>query len=265
MVALKVAEVPGWYMERLGETFWDYGVPTFAVLIGSWTMFCAVVDLVIRTGWYEHLKLQPHSKTSGKMFWNGCRDSAFNWAWLALITPFSGPVFQALFPKEIETPPVFELFKMSLFSVCIFDFWFYCFHRTLHEYPTLYKKYHKPHHLYTATFVWMSHAQHPVEIMLNSIGTLAGPLIWSYCIASEPCVNVYMIWFWFAQIQLFGVVDHCGYDFGISPFFFFHFPFLLDTYDHDEHHRLLKVSYGGMFKIWDWFGGTVAIRPKKSV
>lgn len=104
----------------------------------------------------------------------------------------------------------------------------------------------------------MSHAQHPVEIMLNGIGTVGGPLIYSYIISQRPCISIYLLWVWFAIIQFFGVTDHCGYNFGISPLFIIHFPFLLDTRDHDEHHRRLTVSYGGMFKIWDWLGGTLA-------
>lgn len=61
-----------------------------------------------------------------------------------------------MFPKEIDFPSYFELFMMLSLSICVFDLWFYLFHRFLHEHRNLYIKFHKPHHKYTGKIKYVS-------------------------------------------------------------------------------------------------------------
>jgi hypothetical protein len=73
----------------------------------------------------------------------------------------------------------FLALKMS-FCFVLDDVCFYCYHRLLHSSKFgLYERFHKPHHLFKAPFAWTSHAVHPVEMALQSVGTMAGPLLFS--------------------------------------------------------------------------------------
>ena len=247
-----------WYISNIIDDIIPYGINTYFVLLLSWLSFCFIFQCIEATGKIDHLKLQPEEKTSGKIFWQGCKDSAFNWLWMMILVPLSGSFFKVMFPVNVESIETLQFLKIMLISMLIFDFWFYVFHRTLHVFPTLYIRFHKPHHIYKATFVFMSHAQHPVEIFLNAIGTLAGPLIYNHLIYSEPVISLTHIWCWMSMLQLFGVLDHCGYNLPINPFFIFHLPFLTTIRDHDIHHMTFNKSYGGILNIWDTLGGTRA-------
>lgn len=241
----------GWIFRGIGmaaaaQHWWDdavanvaTGVQTGAVLAGSWTFFCGVFEVCERFNAFP-VKTQDAAKTTGAVRLQGLRDSLFNWAWILALVPFSGGVFEGLFPRDIAMSPSDCALCFAL-SVVVFDVWFYAFHRTLHEVGWLYRRFHKPHHIYKATFVWMSHAQSPVEVALNGIGTLAGPVLFG--------ANLHFVWAWLAFVQLFGVLDHCGYSFGsvwgvTSP------------QHHDAHHRLFNVNYGGMFTVFDHMFGT---------
>ena len=113
------------------------------------------------------------------------------------------------------------------------DIWFYIYHRTLHAYagpylcvssaftrtiyqrrrcvdvrrgvpsvPVLYKSIHKPHHVFTAPFAATSHATHPLEMMLQGVGGMLGPLLIG-CTLTE-------FWVWLAVRQWQGMEDHTG-------------------------------------------------------
>lgn len=68
--------------------------------------------------------------------------------------------------------------------------------------PSLYKRFHKPHHMFTAPFAATSHAVHPVEMMLQSVGAMAGPLL------CRP--HLYLFWAWLVVRQWQGIDDHTG-------------------------------------------------------
>lgn len=71
-----------------------------------------------------------------------------------------------------------------------------------HSIPSLYKRFHKPHHMFTAPFAATSHAVHPVEMMLQSVGAMAGPLL------CRP--HLYLFWTWLVVRQWQGIDDHTG-------------------------------------------------------
>ena len=68
------------------------------------------------------------------------------------------------------------LWQLPLFFV-VDDVCFYTYHRALHEHPRWYRAYHKPHHEFKQVFALVSHATHPVEMLLQSVGAMAGPLL----------------------------------------------------------------------------------------
>eukprot|EP00389_Voromonas_pontica_P012424 GDKH01019086.1.p1 GENE.GDKH01019086.1~~GDKH01019086.1.p1 ORF type:complete len:266 (+),score=2.27 GDKH01019086.1:97-894(+) len=265
MVALfeMFSNVASWYAQSLRESFAHYGVGTFFCLLLSWTSYCVLFELLCMTGKLEPFRLQPKEKTSGRVWWDGVYNSLRSWRFVLVSLLPSAPLLKLAFPVEVDT--VFSFTDYLLFwawCLVLFDLWFYIYHRTLHYFPELYRRYHKPHHHYTATFVWMSHAQHPVEIILNSIGAVVPPLLYSWWLmpspSGGPSVSLHMLWFLLMHIQLFGVLDHCGYGLPINPMMILKCPFFIEVKEHDEHHRRLNVAYGAYLGIWDYLGGTAA-------
>jgi sterol desaturase/sphingolipid hydroxylase (fatty acid hydroxylase superfamily) len=233
-----------WYASELSAGAASHSLPLLASLLGLWLLFCGVFEATARTGALDGRKLQPHSKTSGAVLRDGLRGSLRNWAGIAVTAPLAGPLLAAAFPYDAVWPSAGGLAGFALLSLAVFNTWFYAYHRTLHVYPALYQRFHKEHHHLTATFVWMSHAQHPLEILLNGIGTLGGPLIWRVGLGLP--LPFPLLLGWLALVQLFGVLEHCGYDLPISPLLLVgHLPGFNTVKDHDEHHRRLTVAYGG--------------------
>jgi len=237
----------------MSEVFVLYSLGTFCVLFGGWLVMCTAFQLLESSGALEGLKVQPIDKTSGRIRHEGFRDSIKNWAMVALLLPFSGSFLAAAFPADAPRLGLTDGFAFWLVSLIIYDAWFYVFHRVLHEVPFLYIKFHKPHHIYRATFVWMSTAQHPVEVMLNSIGVMAGPII--YLMAGRP-ISIFDWWIWATFVQFFGVVDHCGYELPFLPAL----PLSMHPEFHDMHHEYFNFNFGGYFTIWDRCFGTFQIK-----
>ena len=100
--------------------------------------------------------------------------------------------------------------------------------------PWLYRRFHKPHHRLTAPFAWGSHAVHPVEMLLQSGGAMAGPATWSCLYGGIP---VHAWWVWLCVIQMQGVMDHSGFE--LPPPFdvWAMLPGFGGTKFHDEHHQ----------------------------
>ena len=150
------------------------------------------------------------------------------------------------------------------------------YHRVLHAHRGLYRAFHAPHHEFTAPFGWASAAcrllrvrggrlirrgqashavgppallhsrcaprptapqVHPVELMLQSIGAMVGPLLFAFSLSA--------LWAWLALRQWQGVCDHAGYTF--IPF----------AQAHDDHHRVGgKGNFASTFKAIDRLMGT---------
>lgn len=197
---------------------------------------------------------------------------AFNWGWMAVVTPAAGPIIATIFPGGPGGPDDHILhgsfdddagnwhwarwfglpWFWAVLLVCLVldDVCFYCYHRALHAWPELYKNYHKPHHQFKAPFSWSSHAVHPVEMSLQSIGALLGPVLFGFTLGQ--------LWCWLAVRQLQGVLDHTGYS--IDPIAWL--PGVGGTKFHDDHHKYLTGNYASCFSFIDRLAGT-AYKKKK--
>ena len=82
-----------------------------------------------------------------------------------------------------ESAADYLLARLALFFV-IDDVWFYFYHRTLHTVPSLYIRFHKPHHVFTAPFAATSHAPPPVAMLLQGVGGMLGILLTSFFAAT---------------------------------------------------------------------------------
>merc|ERR1711975_182685 len=122
----------------------------------------------------------------------------------------------------------------------------------LHENPSLYRQFHKPHHTFTAPFAISSHALHPVEMLLQSVGTMGAPTLWSFFCGD---VSLQMVWLWLDVRQCQGVLDHTGYELPVDPVGWI--PGVGGTRFHDDHHKYFTANYASVFSVIDIAMGTM--------
>lgn len=237
----------------VSETVLLYGFGTYVVLLVSWLVSCLPFHCLDMMKTLQSRRLQPQKdRFSHGLATKALRMVLLNWSWLLFAVVAASHVLADLFPSGSRSSADVLSFKFIVKVLVCFvidDFSFYWYHRLLHSHPALYTRFHKPHHVFTAPFAWTSHAVHPVEMMLQSVGTMTGPLLMG--------MSLEELWMWLAIRQLQGVLDHTGYDlgllepgFGMLPWIFGGTPF------HDEHHRRFNGNYASCFSFFDDLFGT---------
>jgi len=132
------------------------------------------------------------------------------------------------------------------------------YHRALHTHPALYRAFHKPHHVFTAPFCWSSHATHPVEMLLQSLGAMVGPAL----LALSPApLSLHVLWLWLAARQAVGVLDHCGFALPHDPSHLL--PGAGGVAFHDDHHKHFTCNYASTFSFIDDIMGTLYSNPRE--
>jgi sterol desaturase/sphingolipid hydroxylase (fatty acid hydroxylase superfamily) len=239
------------------ETLLFYGLGTYLVLLASWSCTCLPFFAIDRFRLLDKHRIQKGSEggpapaaISPAVHAAARKMVLINWSWLLPATLAGAPVLRQLFPVNAPAPPLWQAPFLAYLWFILHDVSFYCYHRTLHEVPGLYRRFHKPHHILTAPFAWGSHAVHPVEMLLQSIGALAGPLIWSFAFG----LPIKVVWAWVALIQVQGVWDHSGYDLPLDVFKVV--PGFGGTTFHDDHHKHFTCNYAAAFSAIDYFMGT---------
>jgi len=226
---------------------------TYGVLLASWVGCCLPFEIMDRFRLFAEYKIQDrpidprHREIAFRM-------AALNWTWLPFALLFASPLLAARFPEiELSAQSMPWSIILLQFITCFIvdDLCFYFYHRALHEIKPLYIRFHKPHHIFTAPFVWTSHAVHPVEMLLQAVGTMLGPICWSFSSYGMPA-KIY--WAWLAIRQLQGVLDHTGYHFKLDPLTWI--PGCGGTKFHDDHHKYFVCNYASAFSAIDHFFGT---------
>jgi len=234
-----------------------YGLGTYAVLLGSWALACAPFVVIDHFDLLPGRRIQPKAKMSPSVRQAAKRMVLTNWAWLLPAVVLAAPILARWFPADAAAPSWTHVPLIGALWFVLHDVSFYSYHRVLHEVPWLYKTIHKPHHLLTAPFAWGSHATHPVEMALQSVGAMSGPLLWSATVG----LPVHGWWVWLAVVQWQGVMDHSGYELP-APFDVFAFlPGFGGTKFHDEHHQYFLGNYAAALSVIDDVMGT-RLRPR---
>ena len=228
-----------------------FAMRTYGVLVASWLLPCLFFDAI--EPHIQSYKINPNVKVDPKLRKKAIRMSITNFAWLPFALLVAAPFLEAKFDGSAPFP-LLVLAQVAT-SFLIDDCCFYVYHRILHEQPTLYRKFHKPHHQFVHPFVWSSHATHPVEMLLQGVGGMMGPLLWASF--SSYGMHPLAFWIWLCVRQLQGVFDHTGYD--IDPFALI--PGVGGTKFHDDHHKYFVKNYASMFSFIDDIFGTSS-RPK---
>ncbi|CEJ81591.1 hypothetical protein VHEMI01711 [[Torrubiella] hemipterigena] len=145
--------------------------------------------------------------------------------------------------------------KMAIYSIT-FDFWYYWYHRSLHEIPLL-RKHQRKHHM----------SRHPTTLMTafadfeqSVFDYIVCPVVTYYFLNSLGLSLSFYEW-WICNLQTFitEVGGHSGLRMYASPPNLFH-PLLLyfncdlSLEDHDLHHRTgwkESGNFGSQTRLWD--------------
>lgn len=241
------------------NVFLLYGLGTYAVLLGSWMLACAPFVVIDHFDLLVNRRIQQKAKVASSTRATARRMVLINFAWLLPAVVLAAPLLARCFPFDAVSPSWHLVPLIGALWFVLHDISFYSYHRVLHEVPWLYKTIHKPHHVFTAPFAWSSHAVHPVEMALQSVGAMSGPLLWS----STVGLPLHAWWVWLAVVQWQGVMDHCGYELP-KPFDVFALlPGFGGTKFHDEHHQFFLGNYAAALSVIDDVMGTRVCRPNK--
>lgn len=242
-----------------------YGLRTYAVLLGSWLALCIPFEVIDRTGVFERYRLQPEAFPPSEALKRRALSMAFgNWLWLSAAVCVAAPLLEFLFPVDAPTstaklmlgldsihPALWVVLQIGI-SFLLDDFSFYTYHRILHT-GRFYAYIHKQHHEFKAPFAWSSHAVHPVEMLLQSVGAMMGPILLG--------MDLETYWIWLCVRQWQGVLDHIGYElpFDLCTWI----PGVGGTSFHDAHHKHFTANYASCFSFIDDLFGTRYVPRKK--
>ncbi|XP_061558191.1 fatty acid hydroxylase domain-containing protein 2 [Phycodurus eques] len=130
------------------------------------------------------------------------------------------------------------LTELTIFSI-LEEVLFYYSHRLFHQ-PSLYKRFHKQHHEWTAPIGVVATYAHPLEyVFSNLLPVVMGPVLLGSHVSST-CM-------WYCLALVSTTISHCGY----------HLPFLPSPEYHDFHHLRYNQCFG-VFGVLDRLHGTDA-------
>ena len=128
-----------------------------------------------------------------------------------------------------------------LFVLFIDDFYFYFFHRFMHENKYIYRKIHSIHHRATTPFPSEYLYTHPLEWM----GGMPGPFIGILLLGG---VSIYSFWLLLIIRNLHELDIHSGLK---SNPLIKYFPFAGTNEHHDLHHSIFDGNYASSFVLLD--------------
>lgn len=131
-----------------------------------------------------------------------------------------------------------------LFLVIAHDTYFYWIHRFMHSSPSIYRLFHRTHHLSKNPTPFSIHAFAPLEAIVFALYV---PLM----IFLIP-VHLYALLIWLFIETVVNTLGHLGYEILPETIFRSRLGSLLSTsYHHNLHHQNSKYGFGHSFNIWD--------------
>ncbi|ETE64781.1 Lathosterol oxidase, partial [Ophiophagus hannah] len=134
---------------------------------------------------------------------------------------------------------IFSMFSFLFFTdTCI-----YWIHRFLHH-KLLYKRFHKPHHMWKITTPFASHAFHPLDGFLQSLPYHVYPFL--FPLHKVTYLGLYVF------INIWSISIHDG-DCCVPHLLK---PIINGSAHHMDHHLYFEYNYGQYFTLWDRIGGS---------
>ncbi len=131
----------------------------------------------------------------------------------------------------------------------IHDTYFYWTHRAMHH-ISLYKWFHRVHHLSTNPSPWAAYAFHPLEAIVEACIVV----LIVYVMPAHP----YAISLFLLIMMVYNVYGHLGYE--LYPIGFSQSKvgkWINTSVNHNQHHQYSSGNYGLYFLWWDRWMGTL--------
>jgi plant 4alpha-monomethylsterol monooxygenase len=212
---------------------------------------------VLFTSWFDKYRIQPvDKKTSLKVFYQRLPLILLNIGILQLLAGVGvWGALPLLNPCENGAEWGFLGLQLGIF-ILVDDFYFYWYHRAVHESEYLFKKIHKIHHKAVSPFPLEFIYVHPLEWMIGAVGVALG---FGLICLLFGWVNVYAFWLYVFYRSAHEIHIHAGIELGISKYI----PFYGTVRQHDEHHAFVKGNYASSLNYLDKLFGTQAPSIKK--
>ncbi|XP_019402602.1 PREDICTED: lathosterol oxidase [Crocodylus porosus] len=168
------------------------------------------------------------------------------WISLPTVALFFAEVrgYSKLYGNIEDSPYGWSGVILSMFSFIFFtDMCIYWIHRFLHH-KLIYKRIHKPHHLWKIATPFASHAFHPVDGFMQSIPYHIYPFLF-------PLHKVtYLVLYIFVNVWSISIHDGAY----LVPDVLKHV--INGSAHHTDHHIYFDYNYGQYFTFWDKIGGS---------
>lgn len=152
--------------------------------------------------------------------------------------------YSKLYDDIGEFPSGWFQLIVSILSFLFFtDMLIYWIHRGLHH-RLVYKRIHKPHHIWKIPTPFASHAFHPVDGFLQSLPYHIYPFI--FPLHKMVYLGLYIL------VNIWTISIHDG-DFRVPQILQ---PFINGSAHHTDHHMFFDYNYGQYFTLWDRIGGS---------
>jgi sterol desaturase/sphingolipid hydroxylase (fatty acid hydroxylase superfamily) len=211
--------------------------------INAACVFIGFILSVIRLYTNKLDGLEVHSKKEKtKVLWERLPLILFNVAILQILAAVGLYFGQGMLDQSGFYWGIF----IAQFFIFLFadDFYFYWFHRLMHENEYLFQKIHRIHHKASQPFAIEFIYVHPFEWMGGSLGVLLGFLLIYFSFGS---VNVYAFWFYAFYRSVHEVEIHSGLEFRIFSWL----PFYGSVKHHDDHHAYVRGNYASSLTYLD--------------
>jgi len=142
-------------------------------------------------------------------------------------------------PKYYLPEDVTDFNILSDLFLCIMfaDVWNYWWHRCMHV-PYFFNRFHRLHHEYTYTFVWVNHAFSDIEVLIFGASVVIPPILLSSHVLTTWLFTIFTIFSTGYQ--------HSGYI----------FPYMDASAFHDAHHYVVNANFASHFPFMDMIFGT---------
>jgi len=209
--------------------YWTFGITSIVYWIGG--LLFMLVDMTERPSWIYRYKIQPYKKITWSEYAHICTIVLRNQVFVALpLSAFiAGPLkyIRGMASTRYEDLPGFwGTLGTYVFCLLCEEAGFYYIHRMMHR-PSLYAKFHKQHHIYTAPVALSSTYCTIVEHLFGNLCPIVLGLVilgshWS------------MVNYFFCGLELGTLCTHSGYN----------VPYLFNSLIHDWHHFSFEENFG---------------------